>query len=232
MSQITNDLEARPHARASARAANRVRTSDVTPASRARSVSSNPAQYWGGIKSLCHHLETCVADIWPGSSVASASRDRPQSSMMLRNEANADIGRSKSIVPISLGQSVLKSKADVSLDCEFARGQTVPMADQQTETQYKSAFIARVKAARIARNFKQWQIAEALGMPQDKYKQYESRSLLPHHLIGRFCIITHVDPEWLLTGRGEKGLRPIEVVEVEKTAARPVVTRKKAKNVA
>jgi transcriptional regulator with XRE-family HTH domain len=82
------------------------------------------------------------------------------------------------------------------------------MADSETEVQYKQAFIERVKAARIATGMKQWQIADALGMPQDKYKQYESRSLLPHHLIGRFCIVTRVDPEWLITGRGQKPPKP------------------------
>ena len=73
----------------------------------------------------------------------------------------------------------------------------------------------RVAQARIARNLKQWQIAEALGMAQDKYKQYESRSLLPHHLIGRFCIVTRVDPEWLITGRGQKPLKPLQLAEQE-----------------
>jgi transcriptional regulator with XRE-family HTH domain len=106
------------------------------------------------------------------------------------------------------------------------------MAVPETETQYKAAFIARVKAARVARNFKQWQLAEALGMPQDKYKQYESRSLLPHHLIGRFCLITHIDPEWLITGRGDKGLRPLELVEAGKTTAPPAKPAKKAKGAA
>jgi hypothetical protein len=44
--------------------------------------------------------------------------------------------------------------------------------------QYKQAFVERVKAARIATGIKQWQIADALGMPQGKYKQYEVRSLI------------------------------------------------------
>jgi len=85
------------------------------------------------------------------------------------------------------------------------------MADSETEAQYKEAFFERVRAARTAANMKQWQLANALDMPQDKYKQYEGRSLLPHHLIGRFCIITRVDPEWLLTGRGQKPLKPLHV---------------------
>lgn len=96
------------------------------------------------------------------------------------------------------------------------------MAESETETEYKQRFMARVAAARIARNLKQWQIAEALGMPQDKYKQYEKRSLLPHHLIGRFCVLTGVDPEWLVTGRGQKPLKAIQlVVEEPKPETKP-----------
>ncbi|HXJ02899.1 MAG TPA: hypothetical protein VNH44_16890 [Micropepsaceae bacterium] len=77
------------------------------------------------------------------------------------------------------------------------------MAESETEAEYKQGFIRRVKDARIARALKQWEIADALGMPQDKYKQYETRSLLPHHLMGRFCIICRVDEKWLVTGRGK-----------------------------
>lgn len=89
------------------------------------------------------------------------------------------------------------------------------MSESETETQYKQRFMERVKGARIARALKQWELAEALGMPQDKYKQYESRSLLPHHLIGRFCIVCHVDPEWLVTGRGKKPLQPLKLAPGE-----------------
>lgn len=89
------------------------------------------------------------------------------------------------------------------------------MAESETEAEYKQRFMARVAEARIARGLKQWQLAEALGMPQDKYKQYESRSLLPHHLIGRFCIVTRVDPEWLLTGRGQKPIKAIQLADTE-----------------
>lgn len=77
------------------------------------------------------------------------------------------------------------------------------MADSETEAEFKQGFMRRTKEARVARALKQWEIGDALGIPQDKYKQYESRGLLPHHLIGRFCIICRVDPEWLVTGRGK-----------------------------
>lgn len=100
------------------------------------------------------------------------------------------------------------------------------MADSETETQFKQRFTKRIKEARIALGWKQWQMAEALGMPQDKYKQYEGRSLLPHHLIGRFCLVSHVDPEWLVTGHGQKPLQPLKLATSEPAApAKPKRTR-------
>ena len=92
---------------------------------------------------------------------------------------------------------VLKRKDFVSFDCGLSLGHTVRMVENETEAQFKQEFTKRVKAARAALGWKQWQMADALDMPQDKYKQYEGRSLLPHHLIGRFCLIAHVDPVWL-----------------------------------
>jgi len=139
---------------------------------------------------------------------AIASLD-PQSSINSRNDVIC------SAMPKLIGPIVLKRKANLSLDDELSLGHTVQMAESETETEYKQLFMARVAQARIARGLKQWQIAEALGMPQDKYKQYEKRSLLPHHLIGRFCIVTRVDPEWLVTGRGQKPLKPIQLAEPE-----------------
>jgi hypothetical protein len=98
------------------------------------------------------------------------------------------------------------------------------MSDNETETEYKQRFMGRIKAARVARSMKQWEIAEALGMAQDKYKQYETRSLLPHHLIGRFCIICRIDAEWLVTGRGQKPMKPVDL-----TAAEPAPAAAKSK---
>ena len=89
------------------------------------------------------------------------------------------------------------------------------MAENESEAQFKQAFTERVKAARIATGLKQWQVAELLSIPQDKYKQYEGRSYLPHHLVGRFCIICRIDPEWLMTGKGQKPLQPPHIVAKE-----------------
>lgn len=109
------------------------------------------------------------------------------------------------------------------MDGTLSLGHNVRMSESDLDIQYKQEFTERVAAARIARNLKQWQAAEALGIPQDKYKQYEGRSLMPHRLIGRFCIVTRVDPVWLLTGRGQKPLKPLELAATEEP---PVAARK------
>lgn len=102
------------------------------------------------------------------------------------------------------------------------------MADTETETQFKQEFTQRVKASRLGLGWKQWQMAEALDLPQDRYKQYEGRTLMPHHLIGRFCLITHVDPAWLMTGRGEKPLKALQLAASEPPpAAKPKRARAK-----
>lgn len=79
---------------------------------------------------------------------------------------------------------------------------------EDAASQFKDAFTARTKAARKARGFTQEQMADLLGMPQDRYKQYEGRTPLPHFLISRFCLITGVDVEWMFTGRSAAAAAP------------------------
>ena len=67
----------------------------------------------------------------------------------------------------------------------------------------KAAFIARTRAARVARFETQQQICTLLGLSQGTYKSYETRSPLPLWLIPRFCVACGVDIEWLLTGEGK-----------------------------
>jgi DNA-binding transcriptional regulator YiaG len=130
-------------------------------------------------------------------------------------------------MPRNLGQLVLKRKDKVALDSKISLGHHVRMSDSETEARFKEAFTERVKVARVATGMKQWQVAELLGIPQDKYKQYEGRSLLPHYLVGRFCILCHIDPEWLMTGRGQKPLRAPHIVEDEpEPVSKPRRTRR------
>ena len=138
----------------------------------------------------------------------------------------------KSVMRSVLGPFVLKCKPKPSLDVEKSLGHTVRMADTETESEYKQRFTERVAAARIALGWKQWQMAEALGMPQDKYKQYEGRSLLPHHLVRRFCLIARVDMEWLMAGQGKMKLAPspemVPDIEPTKKPATRKARRRKA----
>ena len=219
----------RRHARTfSRRRAKLVNCSGETAADLAFSVPRIEDHRSGGIQSRCHHLVTIPADapISKAKAVrAPCASFGPQSSITSRNELSF-------AMPNVLGQSVLKRKRFLSLDAQRSLGHNVRMGEGETETQFKQAFTKRIKEARVARGWKQWQMAEALNMPQDKYKQYEGRTLLPHHLIGRFCLITHVDPVWLLTGRGEKPLRPIKAVENEQAPARPAKRRLRSKRAA
>lgn len=63
-----------------------------------------------------------------------------------------------------------------------------------------SAFIARTKQARDRSGFTQAEIAKILGIKQDRYKQYETRSPLPHEFVAAFCAATRVSEVWLFNG--------------------------------
>lgn len=203
------------------RAARLVSNSAVTPFSRAFSVASTEAHHSEGMLFRCHHFDT--AEELAPTSDAMASFEG-QSSM-------TDWNASRSLMPHVLGHLVLKRKANLSLDDVFLLGHTALMAENDAEAQYKQAFTARVKESRVNAGLKQWQIAESLGLVQDRYKQYEGRSLLPHHLIGRFCVVCRVDPEWLMTGHGKKPIKPLSVIEAESAPtpkAKPKKTRAKS----
>lgn len=67
---------------------------------------------------------------------------------------------------------------------------------------FKAQFIGRTKHARELSGLTQDELARLLGIDQGTYKQYETRSLLPHWLIESFCMITRTSEIWLLSGRG------------------------------
>lgn len=191
------------HARASSnsaagcRAAKAVRASAFRPAATALSVIKMADHHSAGTLSRCHHFET--ADALASKSIARkstaiASLDGHKS-MIERND--------KSVMPTSVGHSVLKSKDLLSLDCELPLGHTVPMAKKML-TDFECCFLARTYAARKLRYNAGEDIAPKLqdNMRQDGYKQYETRGPLPHELIDRFLDLTGVTYEWLFTGRG------------------------------
>lgn len=197
------------HARASSRAASFVSLSEVTPAPLARLVERTAAHRAAGMLSRCHHLET-AAD--PAEmSDASASLEGQRSITSRKDRI--------SVIRRNLGPIVLKRKDVLALDRKKFLGHDGRMADSEKEA-FDQQFIGRVAAARVATGLKQWQVADALGVPQDHYKHWEKTRVMPHHLIGRFCVICRVDPNWLLTGSGQKPLKAPHLVEEEPEPAR------------
>jgi len=73
---------------------------------------------------------------------------------------------------------------------------------RMSETEEKLSFIRRVKLAREAAFDSQKPMLTILGLEQGTYKQYETRTPLPHRFIPKFCAATQVSIEWLLTGEG------------------------------
>jgi DNA-binding transcriptional regulator YiaG len=210
----------RVHAQAlgqSSRAAKAISLSEVKPADSAVSVDKIAAHLSEGMLSRCHHLFTAESPAL--MSAASASFEDQSRITSLKDFS--------SLMKRRLGQLVLKRKDKVTLDGEKFLGHDVRMAESETEAQFKQTFTERVKAARVATGLKQWQVAELLSIPQDKYKQYEGRSLLPHALIGRFCLICRVNPAWLFTGEGQKPLKATHLVETDEP--KPVPKPKRAK---
>lgn len=66
--------------------------------------------------------------------------------------------------------------------------------------EFKRGFIARTRLAREATGWNQREMAEALDIPLKNYESYETRSMLPHSLVARFCRITRVSIDYLFTG--------------------------------
>ena|SRR5712675_1581654 len=83
-------------------------------------------------------------------------------------------------------------------DCAFRLG---GVAKPYTPTAYRNAFVQRVRAARNLAEKTPLEMAQLLDLPKDTYHRYETRTLLPHHLLETFCKLTGQDLTWLITGR-------------------------------
>jgi hypothetical protein len=83
-------------------------------------------------------------------------------------------------------------------DCAFRLG---GVAKPYTPTTYRNAFVQRVRAARTLAEKNPLEMAQLLGVPKDTYHRYETRTLLPHHLLEVFCKLTGQDLTWLITGK-------------------------------
>lgn len=83
--------------------------------------------------------------------------------------------------------------------------------DTVSPATYNTQFINRVRAARALYTNEPKEMARALGVREDTYYRYEKRTMLPHHLMPRFCEITGVTLDWLINGpRRVAERQPIE----------------------
>lgn len=179
---------------AGSRAARAAKVSAFKRAECADGVSRMDHHHSAGMRSRCHHLRTAAA---PAPISEANASGESQSPITERKDAMWPD------MPIGLGQSVLDVKAILSHDDGTHLYENRPMADRMSETEEKLAFIGRVKRARMARYDTQKPMCTILGIDQGTYKQYETRTPLPHRLIPKFCAATGVDMEWLLTGEGK-----------------------------
>lgn len=182
------------------RAARATRSSAVSPADLARSVDRIADHHSSGIRSLWSHLRAAVTGA--PISVASAAGE-PHSATTARNESNDVMSAVGVIAESDLGQSVLNSKAILSHDCGQPVRQTPGMGKELSEAEHKRRFIERTKRARESQFRTQNPILTILDVSQGTYKQYESRTQLPHRYIPKFCAACQVSVEWLLTGEGK-----------------------------
>lgn len=77
------------------------------------------------------------------------------------------------------------------------------MPESARELQFNREFGARLRQLRSAKEWTQDQMAEALGIPKDRYAKYENRpkSAMPAYLIPQFARIVGHDIEYVLTGK-------------------------------
>ena len=83
-----------------------------------------------------------------------------------------------------------------------------------TPRKYRDAFIARVRQARTDAGYTQRAVAVLLDVDASTYNNYERGrgkeppTLMPMHLIERFCVLCQVRIDWLVTGK-ETGRRRV-----------------------
>lgn len=198
------------HAAASRLAAMSVSNSAVTPASRARGKPSKAAHHSAGIQSRCHHLETELGGC-PISAPSAArvghssitSRKEPKvinrtiGHAVLDCKGQQSLGRQSLDKPVDMGQNVLMGGASRQKATAQPRGRP----KTQTQIEFERRFIQNTKHIREKSGLSQNQIAEALELKQDRYKQYETRTTLPHHLIPEFLLACGASYSDLYKGR-------------------------------
>ena len=76
---------------------------------------------------------------------------------------------------------------------------------------YKQKFCKRLQMLRKRAGYKtQYDLADALGISRSTYVSYESRFLMPLHLMPLVCELLNCGPWMLLTGQSDQFAPPLE----------------------
>lgn len=85
------------------------------------------------------------------------------------------------------------------------------MATSNAELAFNQEICARVQELRVAKGWKQEQMAVALGVPVERYRKYERRSPLPSYLMERFASSRIV--AWSICLRGSLPLNRLKTAK-------------------
>lgn len=100
-----------------------------------------------------------------------------------------------------MGQVVPIVKEYNSQEFEAELRHLPPMPTENDQARFNDELCARVKMLRERKGWSAMQMSVALNVPFERYRKYENRTVLPSYLFERFCLITGVSLEYLLTGR-------------------------------
>jgi len=116
----------------------------------------------------------------------------------------------------------------VSGDLGNPQGHYVLMKKPKSISDFKEQFTARIARARHDAGYTQASMAIALGLAKDDdpspagtYGKYETRSMMPHHLIPIFCGLVEKPTGWLFSG-------PVVERPVEKRGRKPGKSKRAA----
>jgi transcriptional regulator with XRE-family HTH domain len=94
------------------------------------------------------------------------------------------------------------------------------MKEENDERAFNEALRVRLKALRDGKGWTAEEMADALGIPPERYRKYESRSPVPQYLIPRIALIMDKSIEFVLTGKDKKpSLSPRPAAAQEKRRA-------------
>lgn len=83
------------------------------------------------------------------------------------------------------------------------------MHEAQSAAEFNRLFRQRVQRVRIQSDHTQKEVARRIGVAEETYKKYETRSVMPVYLIPRFANAVGCDIAYLFTGQGESRMRDV-----------------------